>query len=273
MPARLPESVSKTVIDMYSNQRLGAVAISRSLGIGSTTVLRILRRARIERKRSTRKEGRPGLHRFGDELCREIADKYAAGFSREALEKEYQCSGDPIRRAVIKNGGIMRQKDNPIDVFTPEQLPEVRRLAAEGKSQEYIGSVFSKSRSVVNTAMALQGIKVTRNVARGSAHGSWKGGRTVSWQGYVGVHVQANSEFASMRNVGGYVPEHRLVMAQSLGRPLSLSETVHHINGNHGDNRLENLQLRQGRHGKHVSLCCADCGSRNVIPIPLAPHP
>ena len=40
-----------------------------------------------------------------------------------------------------------------------------------------------------------------------------------------------------------WVQEHRIVVENFIGRKLTKEETIHHINGNRCDNRIENLMI------------------------------
>lgn len=64
-----------------------------------------------------------------------------------------------------------------------------------------------------------------------------------------------------------YVAEHIYIMSEHLGRPIdTTNESVHHIDGDHGNNDLSNLQLRKRYHGKGQKWQCGDCGSHNILP-------
>ena len=99
--------------------------------------------------------------------------------------------------------------------------------------------------------VARQSCRICKNTGRNSA--GWKGGRFIHC-GYVCVYIEKDDPCLPMSKAssltgGGYVNEHRLVMARHIGRCLHRWESVHHKNGIKTDNRIENLELSmRGNH-------------------------
>ncbi len=82
---------------------------------------------------------------------------------------------------------------------------------------------------------------------------TWRGGRHISSGGYFWIRLHPSDLFYPMVPKSGYVLEHRLVIAKSLGRCLKPWEIVHHKNGVKTDNRRENLQLTTIRHHQQIT--------------------
>ena len=77
---------------------------------------------------------------------------------------------------------------------------------------------------------------------RAENNGRWRGGVRIH-NGYRYLVIFPGHDYFDMAGSRGRIREHRLVMAQHLGRCFESWEVVHHINNICDDNRIENLEL------------------------------
>jgi len=213
---------------------------------------------------------RPGLHwKPGPHrdlvLERKVVEKYLAGppGSARGLSKKFGISYATVLKILERHNVEVRHPK--IEQATLDRIADLRR---SGASQMAIAKATGVSQPQVSRVLNTLGFDPAPHRS-GEKHGAWKGGRFVV-KGYVRVWLpREHPFFEAMALHDGYVFEHRLVMAETLGRPLLPTEGVHHIDGNRLNNAPSNLQLRHGNHGKGVVLRCRQCGSNDIETIDI----
>lgn len=199
---------------------------------------------------------------------RELGEVYAAGAALRTLADAYDVSVTTVRNVLKRQGVNAREAARP-EFWTLKVLDRVRQLHAGGSSEQSIATELGISQVAVNRRLRSMGLLPVKVRARGAAHGAWRGGRSRNAEGYILVTPTADELPFVTPTLSGYVLEHRLVAGRFLGRPVTATETVHHINNVKTDNRIENLQIRQGAHGSGAAFQCRACGSHDVVAVPL----
>ena len=90
------------------------------------------------------------------------------------------------------------------------------------------------------------GVRNPKKGSPGASNPAWKGGVTYfkTHGNYTGVkYIRCPVAYLSMARKDGYVMEHRILVAQAIGRCLLRVEVVHHKDHNPSNNQLDNLQL------------------------------
>ena len=111
---------------------------------------------------------------------------------------------------------------------------------------KFRGAEYAKHAHKGRAAWTTTSEQSFRQKMSGPLNHAWRGGVTLrrSHGNYLGArYVRTPPDMMPMSTKIGYIMEHRMVMARHLGRMLTRTEVVHHINHNPLDNRLENLML------------------------------
>lgn len=132
----------------------------------------------------------------------------------------------------------------------------------EKRSYTEVAARIKRDRSAVARQIRQLGLarslsdagKLRSKPPRGEKSPQWKGGRFINITGYAFRYVATDNPFYPMANSKGYIPEHRFIMAQYLGRLLTKGEIVHHLNGIRADNRLANLGIVMSSNHSHHTL-------------------
>jgi transposase-like protein len=205
--------------------------------------------------------GDEGRRAFSPDEVAEMKRLFLAGTSLCEIAEQFHTCARTTERWLHENGVELPVKKDQRRTELAEGVAEaIKALWADGNNTGTIAEACGLKRGAVIWFIRREGLSRPR-----------KDGRIFHRRdGYWYILVRADDPMHAMANTNSYVLEHRLVVARHLGRPLTRHETVHHINGDKNDNRLDNLQLRHGNHGTGIVLQCRCCGSTDITERPLA---
>lgn len=205
--------------------------------------------------------------------------EYLAGRNCQEVGKLFGITGGSVGRRFKKIDFPLRAKSTPIRIAPV--LGEIRGSKSLGKKHrgKYIFAccpecneghwirldeykkkkeIYCKACSGIAIGQSNMGHTVSAETRckiseklRGERSNRWLGGKKRINPKYI--KLSSDHKYSCMAQSGGYVLEHRIVMAEYMGRPLGTQEVVHHRNRDTRDNQIENLALLESQ-SEHVKL-------------------
>jgi len=250
-------ATDEQIVAAYRRLKSG-LKVQAELSVSDKTIYQVLAKHGIETTGLA--EYRKRIRVFDAPTRAKIKRKWLAGVPPTHIAKGFGRSVAAVMKVLDDYGLEPHNKPR----FSETEKRRAKSLYESGLPFKKVAEALGRHENTIIRIIHSQHPESVRSRYKcGPENTNYKGGRVVH-HGYVYVRGPVEDLYSTMVEASGYVPEHRLKMARALGRPLTSHETVHHINADRTDNRLENLQLRNGRHGKGVAMVCLDCGSHNI---------
>lgn len=215
----------------------------------------------------------PYIKRISEAEAAELIGRYEAGLSIYKIAAECDRPPQTVYKLLKRSGVAMRAQSGRPRRTLSDAEREYLRNNYPGQDIPQLATRLRCSGTLVSRALKEMGIKTRQSgwqpkLEPGKADAilaAWRSGKAAN-----AINAELGTGTGTVKTVltaAGIPWENRL--RRGAKSPAWKGGRIR-WSGGYDDNRLENLQLRTGRHGKGVVMHCLDCGSHNVETVEIA---